>query len=95
MRAASADLFRDDISIVSDFIKAQHPTWLMVVEAVLQVLNSSGNGNAALDTLERFRSGPWNDEKTLDFLKRMVKAYGRLPTMDRQSSEATNTYDLH
>ncbi|RKF79714.1 hypothetical protein GcM3_053016, partial [Golovinomyces cichoracearum] len=51
----------------------------------------NGNGNAALDAFARFRSGPSNNEKTLDFLKRMVKAYGRLPTMDRQSSEAANT----
>ncbi|RKF82811.1 hypothetical protein GcC1_010001 [Golovinomyces cichoracearum] len=91
MRAASADLFRDDFSIVSDFIKAQHPTWPMVVEAVLQILHSSENGNAALDAFARFRSEPSNDEKTLDFLKRMVKAYGTLPTMDWQSSEAANT----
>lgn len=91
LRAASADLFRDDFSIVTDFIKAQHPTWPMVVEAVLQILHSSGYGNAALDAFASFRSGPSNDEKTLDFLKRMVKAYGRLPTMDRQSSEAANT----
>ncbi|RKF62391.1 hypothetical protein OnM2_033108 [Erysiphe neolycopersici] len=63
----------------------------MVVEAVLQILHSSGHGNATLDAFARFRSGPSNDEKTLDFLKRMVKAFGRLPTINWQSSEAANT----
>ncbi|RKF66024.1 hypothetical protein OnM2_000001 [Erysiphe neolycopersici] len=91
MRAASADWFRDDFSIVSDFIKAQQPTWPMVMEAVLQILHSNEYSNAALDAFARFRSGPSNDEKTLNFLKRMVNAYGRLPKMDRQSSEAANT----
>ncbi|RKF83717.1 hypothetical protein GcM3_009045 [Golovinomyces cichoracearum] len=91
MRAASVDLFRDDFSIVSDFIKAQYPIWPMIVEAILQILYSNGNSNAALGAFVRFRSGPLDDEKNLDFLKRMVKTYGRPPRIDRQSSEAANT----
>jgi hypothetical protein len=84
-------LFEDDFYLIQQFILLQRPTWLLIVEAILEILQLNNRLESPLIALQSLNNGLLPDESTYQFVRRLRTCFYNLGFQLRQEEHVRQT----